>query len=69
MRTRQLFPCKNDFAKVCTDLEADGKVVECQQDRFRYVCFEVKQIKFFYHLNVDVLKSGHVMATWGLIRA
>ena len=40
-RTRQLFPCENDLSMVCTDLEAAGQVVECDQDRFRLVLYIV----------------------------
>ena len=36
VRTRQLSSCERDFSNECAKLEEKGKVVECQQDRFRY---------------------------------
>ena len=36
VRTRQIFPCEGKFQAECVDLESRGKVVECDQDRFRF---------------------------------
>jgi hypothetical protein len=37
VRTRQVFPCEGKAGEDCADLEENGQVVECQQNRFRLV--------------------------------
>ena len=39
VRTRQVFPCDGKLADECADLEENGKVVECQQERFRFAIY------------------------------
>ena len=37
LRTRRLFPCDGKLAENCDKLESSGKVVNCNQARFRFV--------------------------------
>ena len=44
IRTRQVFPCQRNVSNECDALEANGRVVECKQNRFMLVYYRIKLI-------------------------